>query len=192
MNNKKTGDLIRGLRIEQCLTQKQLANRLHVSDRAVSKWERGVGSPDVSLLSALSDALGADVQNLLKGSLSPNDIDGGNMKRMKFYRCAGCGNILTSTTDADISCCGMVLSPLDVQCAQGPHAMRVDEIEDEYLVSLDHPMTKEHHITFLACATDERIMFVKMYPEQTAQARFAFIPRGTWYACCSEHGLFAL
>ena len=67
MNREKTGALIAAARKERHLTQKELAQRLHVSDRAVSKWERGVGFPDVSLLEALADALGLRVLDLLRG-----------------------------------------------------------------------------------------------------------------------------
>ena len=52
MDQIKTGKLIRKLRTDMGLTQKQLAERLHVSDKAVSKWGTGNGCPDLSLLSA--------------------------------------------------------------------------------------------------------------------------------------------
>lgn len=192
MNNEKTGILIKRLRQERGMTQKQVADRLHVSDRAVSKWERGCGSPDVSLLRGLAAVLDVDVQSILAGELNPNDTDGGNMKRMRFYRCPACGNVLTSTSEAEPSCCGRSLKPLEARAAEGEHGLAIEEVEDEYYVVMDHPMTKSHHIAFVACATDERIMLVRMYPEQGAQARFPRMPRGVWYACCTEHGLFEL
>lgn len=192
MNSVKTGDLIRKLRKERGMTQKQLADELHVSDRAVSKWERGAGSPDVSLLTAVSRVLGVDVQNLLDGGLDPNDTDGGNMKRIRFYRCSSCGNVLTSSAQADISCCGRKLEPLHEQESEGIHSITVTAVEDELFATVDHPMSKDHHIAFLACSNDERVVFVRMYPEQAAQARFPYVPNGRWYACCSEHGLYAL
>ena len=61
MDQKKTGALIRVLRLEKGLTQQGLAELLGVSNRAVSKWERGLGSPDLSLLPALSLQLGVDL-----------------------------------------------------------------------------------------------------------------------------------
>ena len=67
MDNKKTGVLIAARRQELGLTQKQLAERLNVSDRAVSKWERGAGFPDVSLLEPLADALDLSVLELIHG-----------------------------------------------------------------------------------------------------------------------------
>lgn len=191
MDSDKTGKLIRELRLERGMTQKQVADALHVSDRAVSKWERGCGLPDVSLLHGLSLVLGVDVQCILAGGLTPNDRDGGNMKRISFYRCPMCGNVLTSTSWAELSCCGRPLEALEAKEPGEGHAILVEEVEDEYLMSVDHPMDKGHHIAWMACATDERLILVRMYPEQGAQTRFPHTPRATWYACCTEHGLFA-
>lgn len=67
MDNKKTGALIAKRRQEMGLTQKELGEQLHISDRAVSKWERAVGFPDVSLLEPLAEALGISVLELLRG-----------------------------------------------------------------------------------------------------------------------------
>ena len=62
MDCQKVGNLILKLRIEKGMTQKQLADRMHISDKTVSKWERGLGCPDVSLLHDLSDALTVNVE----------------------------------------------------------------------------------------------------------------------------------
>lgn len=72
MDTKKTGLLISQARKEQGLTQKELAEQLHVSDRTVSKWERGAGFPDVTLLEPISDTLGLPVQCLLLGTRELN------------------------------------------------------------------------------------------------------------------------
>ena len=77
MRQTDTGALIAQLRKEQGLTQKQLADQLHISDRTISKWERGAGFPDVSLLEPLADALHCSVVSLLEGRLveKPAEID---------------------------------------------------------------------------------------------------------------------
>ena len=67
MDNVKTGALIAARRKELTLTQKELAEKLHISDRTVSKWERGVGFPDISLLEPLADTLGLSVLDLIQG-----------------------------------------------------------------------------------------------------------------------------
>lgn len=71
MNSQKTGQLIAQQRGALGLTQKQLASQLHISERTVSRWERGVGFPDLSLLEPLADALGLSVIELLRGEHLP-------------------------------------------------------------------------------------------------------------------------
>ena len=82
MNQKKTGELIRSLRKERGLTQQQLACRMSISDKTVSKWERGAGSPDLSMFPLLSELFGVEIDVLLSGELNSNDQTGGNMKRL--------------------------------------------------------------------------------------------------------------
>ena len=64
MDPVKTGTLIRALRKERNMTQKDLAERLHITDRAVSKWERGLCAPDISLLESLAETLGVSILEL--------------------------------------------------------------------------------------------------------------------------------
>ena len=79
MDLKKTGNLISNARKEKGITQKELAEKLHISDRTVSKWERGAGFPDVSILTELADILGLTVTELLQGELMPeSDSDLGS------------------------------------------------------------------------------------------------------------------
>ena len=85
MDQIRTGSLIRKLRLKMGLTQKELAERINVSDKAVSKWECGSGCPDVSLLSVLAEVFGTDIEVLLTGEIEKNEKENGNMKKMKFY-----------------------------------------------------------------------------------------------------------
>ncbi len=62
-------------------------------------------------------------------------------------------------------------------------------MEDEFFVSLPHPMTKGHYLSFLAWVTDDRIQFVKLYPEGNAEARLSLRGSGFLYAYCNKHGL---
>lgn len=96
----KTGALIRRLRTELGLTQLQLAESIGVSDKAVSKWERSLGCPDISLLAPLAAQLGVTPQTLLQGEIQESDTVGGNMKNTLFYICPTCGNLVMSTGDA--------------------------------------------------------------------------------------------
>ena len=190
MDNEKIGKLIYGLRKERNMTQLQLAEILHISDKTVSKWERGQGCPDISLLVDLSRVLGVDMEKLLSGRLEANEERGGNMKKLNFYVCPECGNVITAMTEAGISCCGKKLQPLEAVKAHDEERLLVENIENDYYISSDHPMLKEHYISFVALLTGDTLTLKKQYPEWDLQVRIPGRPHGKliWY--CTEHGLF--
>src|SRR5699024_6010200 len=136
----KVGKLILQLRTEKGLTQQQVADQLNISNKTISKWECGLGCPDVSLWEELASILGADILKLLQGELNPNRPDVGKMDRIQFYVCPICGNILTSTGAASISCCGRQLQPLMPGHSMDKHIPSVVEVEDEYYVTMEHEM----------------------------------------------------
>lgn len=189
MDCGKIGGLIGRLRRERGMTQRELADRLQVTDKAVSKWERGLGCPDVSLLTDLSAALGVDLSALLAGDLPPGDDAGGNMKKAKYYVCPQCGGITMTTGEGSLSCCGRTLAALTPRKAAG-EKLAVEKVEDEWFITSDHPMTKDHHISFVALATGDRVQLIRQYPEWDLQVRIPACGHGTllWY--CTEHGLF--
>lgn len=190
MNCAKIGKLIYNLRTEKKLTQQQLAECMHISDKAVSKWERGLGCPDISLLPALSNIFGINLENLLAGELDSNDLVGGNMKKLKFYVCPSCGNLLIGTDEAAISCCGKKLCVLAPQKAADTEKLTVEKIENDFFISTEHEMSKDHYITFVALVTGDSIMLRKQYPEWDVQIRIPRFGHGMliWY--CTNHGLF--
>ena len=102
MDLLKTGRLIADMRKEKGFTQKDLADRLGICAKTVSKWETGRGFPDVGLISGLSDIFGIDISKLLDGEMPKIKPEGGNVKRTKFYVCDKCGNILTNMGNAEI------------------------------------------------------------------------------------------
>ncbi|WP_010251257.1 helix-turn-helix domain-containing protein [Acetivibrio cellulolyticus] len=189
MDCSKMGNLICSLRKEKGMTQKQLADTMNISDKTISKWERGLGCPDVSLLPELSALLGVNIEKILSGDLNPNDYVGGNMKRIQFYVCAECGNIITSTGAASISCCGRKLEALEDAKADGKHTLNVEPVEDEWFISTEHEMTKDHYISFVAFATGDKVLMAKQYPEWPIQLRFQKFGRGKLYSYCTKHGL---
>lgn len=75
MDNIKTGNLIRELRKEKGITQKDLADQLHITDRAVSKWERGLCAPDIALLEPLSQILGVKITDIISGTKTADSMD---------------------------------------------------------------------------------------------------------------------
>ena len=190
MDCSKVGKLILGLRKEKDMTQKQLADAMNISDKTISKWERGLGCPDVSLLRGLSEVLNVDIEKILLGDLEPNNADGGNMKKIKFYMCPNCGNTLTSTGESDVSCCGRKLMPLIPKPADEIHKLTVEEIENDFYITFTHEMSKKHYINFIAYVAYDRVLFIKLYPEQGSEVRFPKMYGGKIYMCCNQHGLW--
>ncbi len=188
----KTGLLIKKLRCEKNMTQLALAEQLGVSDKAVSKWERGMGCPDISLLNDLASLLSSSVEALLEGEQEINVSDGGNMRNIKFYICAGCGNVITSISAAEIYCCGQrlaALEPTEPEAGKAPHAEICD---NELYITFDHAMTKENFIDFVAYVAFDRVLIIRLYPEQEAAVRFAYSQKGTLYYHSRSEGLKAV
>lgn len=190
MNTYVTSATIKRLREKRNLTQADLADRIGVSSKTISKWETAKGLPDVSLLQPLAQALGISVIELMNGEQIINRNVSANMLRSKFYVCPVCGNVVHGTGSSVISCCGIALPPLEAEEADEAHAITIDRVEDERFVTVHHSMTKQHYISFLAYVTSDRLQMVKLYPEGNAETRFQ--PRGVgmlyWY--CNHHGLF--
>ena len=190
MEERTTGALIKALRKERGMTQKELAGRLHVTEQAVSRWERDVGCPEIGLLTQLCEIFGVSMARLLEGDLVPGIPEVGNMKRMKFYVCPQCGNILTASGGGELHCCGRKLEPLKAKSADEAHSIHVEAVEDEWYVTFSHPMEKDHYFRFAAVVGMERVLLVRLYPEQGGEFR---IPQMRWYKlylCCSRDGLF--
>lgn len=190
MNTYVTSATIKTLREKRNLTQADLAEKIGVSSKTISKWETAKGLPDISLLQPLAQALGISVIELMNGEPISNQNVSANMLRSKFYVCPMCGNVVHSTGNSVISCCGITLPALEADEADAEHMITIEQVEDERFITVDHPMTKQHYISFLAYVTSDRIQMVKLYPEGNAQTRFQ--PRGFgmlyWY--CNHHGLF--
>lgn len=189
MDQIKIGELIRKLRTENDLTQKQLADRIGVTDKAVSKWETGKGCPDISLLTELSGVFGVEMQTLLLGEIFQKESEKGNMKKLKFYVCPDCGNVITATSEANISCCGKKIEPLFPRKANDSEKLSIEEIGGELYISSDHTMTKEHYISFVAYINDSTAIICKQYPEWDLQLRLPLYRSGrlVWY--CTQCGL---
>ena len=184
------GQLIRQLRLDKHLTQQQLASQMNISPKTVSKWECGHGCPDLTLLEPLASLLGVQVEVLLNGKLSESTPSAGNMRKINFFVCPTCGSITTSTAAVQLSCCGKVLAPLEAQKAAPAEKLKAEQVEDEWYITGDHPMTKQRYISFLAFATGERVQIIKQYPEWDLQTRLPRRGHGTLYWYSTERGLF--
>ena len=190
MNHYVTGAAIKALREKKRLTQQQLAEKLSVSDKAVSKWETGKGFPDISLLEPLASVLQVSLPELLSGEQIINANRSANLLKPNLYVCPVCGNIFHSTGSAMISCCGVTLPPLEGEQADAAHQIQCEKIEDEIFVSARHPMTKGHYLSFVVYCTGERFEIVKLYPESSVAVRFFSRGHGVLYWYCNHHGLF--
>ena len=137
MDLQKTGALIARARKEKGLTQQQLAKQLHISHTTVSKWERGLGCPDISMLPLLSRIYGVSIGQLLEGNLHTAPKESGNMKRVKFYVCPDCGNIMTSAGGGELHCCGRRLEPLSPKPADEEHRVIVTESKKTGILPLN-------------------------------------------------------
>ena len=190
MDHYVTGAVIRALREKQGMTQAELAEKLCVSDKAISKWETGRGFPDVSLLEPIGKALHISVPELLCGQTVVNANRAANMLKSRFFVCPVCGNVLFARGDAVISCCGIQLPALEAEDPDPAHRLKIQRTEDEMYVSADHPMGKDHWLPFVAYMTPDRCEIKALYPEGNAEARFFFRGSGWLVAYCNRHGLF--
>ena len=189
MDRYITGAMIRRLRERAGITQQDLAQKLSVSDKAISRWETGRGYPDITLVTPLAQALGVSVIELFSGGDVTNRNRAFHMPRLKFYVCPVCGNIILGTGEAVVSCCGITLPPLEPEAPDEAHGIRVTRVEDEYCVELDHEMRKTHFISFVAAVRDDGAELRKLYPEGSACVRFRMEGVRTLYFYCNRHGL---
>lgn len=192
MNPYVTGAMIKELREKNRLTQAELAARLSVSDKTVSKWETAKGYPDISLLEPLASALSVSVAELLSGCAVSNVNVSGNMLRSRFYVCPVCGNILHAMGEAVIHCHGVQLTPALPEETDERHKTFIEGVEDEYFVRIEHDMTKQHHITFIAALSMDRIQMVRLYPEGNPEARFKMNGVAHIFFYCNRDGLFSV
>ena len=192
MNQYVTGAVIRELREKNKMTQLQLAEKLGVSDKTVSKWETCKGYPDITLLEPIAEAFRISVTELISGNTIFNANVSANMLRSKFYVCPVCGNVIHCMGEAAIHCHGIQLAPLDAEPTDENHMIFIERIEDEYYVQIDHSMTKEHYISFVAAASSDEMQMVKLYPEGNPEARFKIrgVRRILYY--CNRDGLFLI
>ncbi len=192
MNQYVTGAVIKEMREQKKMTQLQLAELLGVTDKTVSKWETGKGYPDITLLEPIADAFRISVTELISGNKIKNENVSANMMRSKFYVCPVCGNAIHSMGEAGIQCHGVQLVPAAAAERDENHMIFIERVEDEYYVRIDHEMTKDHYISFIAASSPDRIQMVKLYPEGNAEARFKTNGVRRIFFYCNRDGLFSI
>lgn len=190
MNQYVTGAVIKELREKNALTQSELAEKINVSDKTVSKWETGKGYPDISLLEPIAKVFGISITELLSGNTITNMNVSANMLRSKFYVCPLCGNVIHSMGEMAVSCHGVQLLPEQAEYSDENHIILIERMEDEYYVQIDHDMTKEHYISFVAAISSDGMQIVKLYPEGSSGARLKIRGVKRIYYFCNRDGLF--
>ena len=185
-----TGNTIRTLREKRGITQKELAEIICVSDKTVSKWETNKGLPDIGIIEELAKALRVSLAELFTGDLKTNENISGNMKKIQFYVCPICGNVITAVGEGHFSCCGITLPKQEPESIDEEHSVFIETIDDEYSIIMQHSMSKEHYVSFIVYVTTGSVEIIKLYPEQDVSVRFRKKGHGILYAYCNRHGLF--
>ena len=192
MNQYVTGAVIKELREKNHLTQVELAEKLCVSDKTVSKWETAKGYPDISLLGPIAKVFGVSIAELISGNAVSNVNVSANMMRSKFYVCPVCGNVIHSMGEAVINCHGVLLTPYEAEETDENHMIFIERVEDEYYVRIEHDMTKTHYISFVAALSSDKIQMIKLYPEGNPEARFKINRVKKIFFYCNKDGLFSM
>lgn len=142
-------------------------------------------------MDALAEALNVSLIELMSGNIVTNKNLAANMKKGIWYVCPACGNVIHAMGEAVISCCGITLPKLEEEDDDSNHEIKVERVEDEYVVAVNHAMNKNHFIFFMAYITENKIQVEKLYPESDALCRFKIMGHGKIYVYCNHHGLFA-
>ena len=192
MNQYVTGAVIKNLREKKHFTQAELAEKLCVSDKSISKWETGKGYPDISLLEPIAEVLGVSVAELISGNAVNNVNVSANMLRSNFYVCPICGNVLHGMGEAVIHCHGILLSPCQAEESNEDHMIFIERVEDEYFIQIEHDMTKQHYISFIAALSSDKMQMIKLYPEGNAEARVKINGVRKLLFYCNRDGLFSV
>ena len=192
MNQYVTGAVIKELREKKNMTQAELAEKLCVSDKTVSKWETAKGYPDISLLEPIAKILSVSITELISGNTVSNVNVSANMLRSKFYVCPVCGNVIHSMGESVIHCHGILLSPCQIEETDEQHMIFIERVEDEYYIRIEHEMTKNHYISFVAALSSDKIQMIKLYPEGNAETRAKMngVKKILFY--CNRDGLFGV
>ena len=187
MNQYVTGAVIKELREKYHLTQAELAQKLNVSDKTVSKWETAKGYPDISLLESIAKVFSISIAELISGNAVSNVNVSANVLRSTF-----CGNVIHSMGEAVIQCHGIMLKPCQAEETDESHMVFIERMEDEYYIRVEHDMTKQHYISFIAGVSSDKIQMVKLYPEGNAEARLKINGVKNLLFYCNRDGLFSV
>ena len=136
--------------------------------------------------------MGAVLPTLKRWSTVENSNVAANLKKSAFCVCPSCGNIIWSTGEAAVTCCGNVLNPLEAKKNNGILDAAVEVADGCQRVSVAHPMSKQDHLLFIASVGDDLVRIKRLYPEQEARAEFPLQGPSKVYAYGTGCGLIEL
>ncbi|MGM9969409.1 MAG: helix-turn-helix domain-containing protein [Anaeroplasma sp.] len=186
MNQYVTGNVIKSIRENKGFTQSELAEKLHVSPKTISKWETGKGFPDVALLEDLSKVLCVSLSELFSGEMVKNSNTHSNILNSNIYVCPICGNVIFSVGENLVCCHGIELYPLEAEDVD----LNYQIVEDEIYFNIDSPMTKDDYVSFIAGVSSDRFEIKKLYFEGPAEARLKMEGLKYVYYYKNRDGLF--
>lgn len=120
------------------------------------------------------------------------------MAETLFYRCERCGNIVAmiKAGGGTLTCCGQAMTKLEANTADASKEKHVPVVTKEdgkitvTVGAAPHPMLAEHHIEWIALATEDSVEIKYLKPGEAPKAEFAGAAAGTVYAYCNLHGLW--
>lgn len=192
IDRRELGHMIKELREKKGMTQLELASLLNLSDRTISKRETGRGYPDITFLERIAALFPLSLAELLSGAGVNNSNVSCNMLKASFYVFPVCGNTIVSTGEGSFSCHGITLEKPGKNAVDDEQSVSVEVVEDEYFISIPHPMTKDCHISFIAALPSDRVRMVKLYPEGSADARVKMNGVRKIVFCSNTDGLYTL
>ena len=142
------------------------------------------------MLEPIAETFSISVAELISGNTVYNSNVSANVLKSRFYICPICGNVIHSMGEAVIYCHGVLMTTAEPEETNENHRILIERTEDEYYVRINHTMTKNHYISFIAAQSSDRIQMVKLYPEGNAETRFKIsgVKRILFY--CNRDGLF--
>lgn len=109
---------------------------------------------------------------------------------MKFYVCPVCGNVIITTEDNIVTCCGQKLNGQEIKIAEGKHRIIVEEKDGKVHFTSEHGMTKEHHLNFIAYGKNNQYMIIKLDKESSVDVIVERLEDADIIFGCNQHGVW--
>ncbi len=179
---KSCGYYIKRLRTSLGLTQEKFAEKLSVSDKAVSAWEQCRGSVKTEMLNNILDCFKLSWEEFYNN----DSADDGTNIRIKI--CSICGNPIISFNDLKVVCCGIEAKPYEQDYDEGNH-YSVKKENGNIRFSVDHEMNKDHYLSFIVYVYKTGYDLAMLSYDDKPEAVFADKGKGEFIVNCTRLGL---